>query len=521
MSFAVLPEHVTGDGAVTQGTSAGEPGAAVSSARPPAFSPDTGSFAAVAIAPPEPVTLGPRVIMRRYQWAAVTADFAVANLAIFLAYLFRFGVAYSDQYLELSLVLPVAWVLLVAFRRGYESRFLGTGPEEPRRILSAAQILFTVIAVLSFLSQSNVSRGYVLLAMPMMVLFTLADRWGLRKWLYRLRGRGVGLQKVVVAGRADAVVSVIDKMDSEPRHGLVAVGACVPTAGVQVSHVHGVPVLGDPGRLLDAVDLTHADVVAVVSHPDLSGNALRRLSWALEERGVELVVSPGIMEVAGERLSIRPVSGLSLLHLEPPANRGGRMLLKAIFDRTLAGLLLLLISPLMLLIALAIKLSDRGPVLFRQTRIGMHGREFTMFKLRSMVPNAEERLAEVMHLSEGNEVLFKMRRDPRVTRIGGVLRRFSLDELPQLLNVLRGDMSMVGPRPPLPAEVAGYSSDAVRRLRVRPGLTGLWQISGRSDLSWEESLRLDLRYVDNWSMAMDLMILWRTGRAVLHGSGAY
>jgi exopolysaccharide biosynthesis polyprenyl glycosylphosphotransferase len=325
----------------------------------------------------------------------------------------------------------------------------------------------------------------------------------------------------LVVGRADAAVSVIEKLDHEPQHGLVAVGACIPPVGVHVSHVHGVPVMGDPGQILEAVDELGVHVVAVVSHPDLSGHVLRRLAWALEERDVELVVSPGIVEVAGPRLSIRPVAGLSLLHLERPTITGGRRVLKNVFDRLLGSVLVVVAAPLMALIALAVRLSSPGPVLFRQVRIGVAGRRFTMLKFRSMVVDAEQRKAGMAGLDEGNGVLFKVRQDPRVTRVGAVIRRLSLDELPQLFNVVRGDMSLVGPRPPLPEEVAVYSDDATRRLRVRPGLTGLWQVSGRSDLTWEESLRLDLRYVDNWSLALDLAILWRTGRAILRGAGAY
>ena len=356
---------------------------------------------------------------------------------------------------------------------------------------------------------------------PVTITLTLLVRHSLRHWVFRLRVRGVGLQRVLVVGRADATVAMIEKFDHEPHHGLLPVGACVPPVGADVAHIHGVPVVGDPSQILDAVDQTGAHVVAVVSHPDLSGQALRRLSWALEERDVELVVSPGIIEVAGPRLSIRPVAGLSLLHLERPSGSGGKMLAKACFDRACGMLLLLATLPLLGAIALAVALTSRGPVFFRQTRIGVGSSEFTMLKFRSMVADAEELRARMAAYDEGNGMLFKMRRDPRVTRVGAVLRRFSLDELPQIINVVFGDMSLVGPRPPLPEEVASYNADAVRRLRVRPGMTGLWQVSGRSDLSWEESLRLDLRYVDNWSIALDVSILWRTVRAVVRGSGAY
>ncbi|NLT55962.1 MAG: sugar transferase [Actinomycetales bacterium] len=460
-------------------------------------------------------------MLGRYRLIAQATDASAAILAGVLAARLRFESSIPLFYVIVSLLVPFTWIVLIYLQRGYEYRFIGTGVDEYRCVLNAGVLLFTVIAVASYAVRAELSRGYVLLAVPTTILLTLVGRNRLRWWLYRLRAQGQGMQRVIVVGRADATVSVIETLDREPHHGLVAVGACVPNVGIQVSHVHGVPVLGDPERILDAVDRTGAHVVAVVSHPDLAGQALRRLSWALEERGVELVVSPGIIEVAGPRLSIRPVAGLSLLHLERPSARGGRMILKAVLDRVLSLALVVAISPLLLLIAVAVKLDSRGPALFRQTRIGVDGREFTMLKFRSMVVDAERLRDSIRHLSEGNEILFKMKDDPRITRVGAILRRFSLDELPQLFNIIRGDMSLVGPRPPLPEEVAVYTDDAVRRLRVRPGLTGLWQVSGRSDLSWEETLRLDLRYVDNWSLALDLSILWRTVRAVVHGSGAY
>jgi len=464
---------------------------------------------------------GPWSQLASYRWRAVLADVASGAAGAAIASWVRFGPDPHAEYVLYSSLVPLVWVATIAVERGYENRFLGVGTEEYRRVADSGLLLFVAIAVTSYLLRGDVARGYTVIAVPTTVTLTLLLRYRLRVWLSRLRRRGHGLQRVLVVGRADAVVSLIEKLDREPEHGMVAVGACVPRESMHVSHLHDVPVLGDPSQVVGAVELAGAHVVAVASHPDLSGKALRRLSWELDERGVELVVSPGIVEVAGPRLSIRPIAGLSLLHLERPALSGGRMLLKAAFDRIAAALLLALISPLLVTIAIAVKLSSPGPVFFRQTRIGAGGARFTMLKFRSMVADAERRRADLAHLNEGNDVLFKVRHDPRVTRVGAVLRRFSLDELPQLANVVRGDMSLVGPRPPLPDEVAIYTDDAVRRLRVRPGLTGLWQISGRSDLSWEESLRLDLRYVDNWSLALDVFILWRTWRAVARGAGAY
>ena len=233
------------------------------------------------------------------------------------------------------------------------------------------------------------------------------------------------------------------------------------------------------------------------------------------------MVAPSLVEVAGPRLSIRPVSGLPLLQVEQPQFTGARRFVKATFDRALSSLALILLSPLLLAIGVAVRLTSSGPALFRQERVGRNGRTFTMVKFRTMVVDAEAQRGELLSQSDRDGLMFKMRSDPRITKVGALLRRYSLDELPQLINVVRGDMSLVGPRPPLPAEVAEYPADVRRRLLVHPGLTGLWQVSGRADLPWEESVRLDLRYVDNWSLAADLLILWKTARAVLSGSGAY
>jgi exopolysaccharide biosynthesis polyprenyl glycosylphosphotransferase len=261
--------------------------------------------------------------------------------------------------------------------------------------------------------------------------------------------------------------------------------------------------------------------VAVLACPEMSGVRLRELAWELEKTATDLCVAPALLDVAGPRTTIRPVAGLPLLHMDHPEFTGARRLIKTVFDRALAVPALLLLSPLFAIMAVIIRCSDGGPAFFRQVRVGQGGRSFTLYKFRTMVPDAEAQREQLATLNETDAVLFKIRNDPRVTLVGAWLRRWSLDELPQLINVLLGDMSLVGPRPALPKEAALYGDHVRRRLMVKPGITGLWQVNGRADLSWDESVRLDLRYVENWSLVLDLQILWKTVAAVLRGSGAY
>lgn len=460
-----------------------------------------------------------------YRRRAVLVDALVALFAASLGVAIRFGEELSTRHLLLSLLLPPAWLIAVAVNHGYERRYLAVGVEEYRALVRATVGLVALVGFVSFAGQLNLARGFVTVVFPTLLLVSLTARRMQRHRIFKRRRHGQSMQRTVVVGREDSVRALVRQIQSTPAEGMQVVAACVSGMDSEwdgISEVEGVPVFGYPEEALSAVDLLDAEVVAVASHPDLVGKQLRRLAWSLEERNVDLVVSPGILEVAGPRLSIRPVAGMPLLHVERPPLSGARRTVKRLVDSILTIVLCLLVLPVLLAVAVGVRLDSRGPILFWQKRVGAQGEEFNMPKFRTMVADAEAQLSDLG--AEGhdtNHMLFKMKDDPRVSRVGKVLRKYSLDELPQLISVMRGEMSLVGPRPPLPSEVAEYETDAIRRLRVKPGLTGLWQVSGRSDLSWDESLRLDLWYVDNWSLLLDLQILSRTARAVLRGSGAY
>jgi exopolysaccharide biosynthesis polyprenyl glycosylphosphotransferase len=459
---------------------------------------------------------------RRYRAALITGDVLIGALAGLVMYLLRPGYALTEPYVLLSLALPAVWLLAQGIAGSYSPQFFGTGSEEFRKAARGGLFLLAGISVVSYGGQLDIARSFVLFTVPAMTLGTLLARFVARKWLARARRRGRCVKKVVAVGRDAAVADLVRRLQIDRYAGMEVVAACVTTpelaAGVRST---GVPVAGDLDSVVDVVRRHGAEAVAVTSASETAAVYLRKLSWQLEGSGIELLVSPGLIEVAGPRLHIRPFVGLPLLAIEEPVFSGWKRVLKGALDRTGAAIAIVLVAPVLLALAAAVKLSGPGPVLYRQERVGAYGRHYTMLKFRSMVDGADHKLHEVLALNEHDGVLFKIRRDPRVTPVGRWLRRFSLDELPQLFNVLGGSMSLVGPRPPLPQEVERYDTSTRRRLLVKPGLTGLWQISGRSDLSWEESVRLDLRYVENWSLALDLLILWKTASAVVRSHGAY
>ena len=420
----------------------------------------------------------------------------------------------------IALVGAVVWPATVALARGYQRRGVGFGSEELRAVLRAGVAVVVAGAFPAGLLQEQALLKLAVVATPAAVALSLAARYVARKVLHRRQACGLSVRHIVVAGSSAAARELRERLDREPHGGMKVIGVCVPEAELPRVVDMGMPVLGDLRQVARVVKEYGCDAVAVTSDDATRFNYLRELSWSLEGTGVEMLVDPGLVEVAGPRMHIRPLMGFPLLHVEEPHFTGWRRLFKRTFDVVMTSIGLILISPLLLAIAAAIKLQDGGPVIFRQTRVGRAGKPFTMYKFRSMVVEAEERKAELFARNRGRGGLFKLDDDPRITPLGRFIRAFSIDELPQLLNVLNGTMSLVGPRPHLAHELASMPSHSSRRALVTPGLTGLWQVSGRSELDGDDAIRLDLRYVENWSLTMDLLILWKTASAVLARRGA-
>ncbi len=422
--------------------------------------------------------------------------------------------------LAVALMAP-GWITALWLHRAYDRRRVGMDPELLGKVWRAAGLLAVLLAASALLVDSMALFRQIIITIPLAGALTPMARTATRAAFART-GLGVRQRRVLLVGPATSVASFAAQVRPNRAPWLRVVGACLvgPTEPGQVEdlqvHVHG-----DLAAVTDAAVAMGCDVVVVLACAELDGSALRELSWKLHAEGVDLAVVPMLVGVAAERIMVDTVDGLPLLHIRAPILSGPVRAIKGFVERIAAALFLLLFSPLLFGLAVLVRTTSPGPALFRQVRVGLNGQEFTCYKFRTMVADAERRRAELEHLNEHDGVLFKMRKDPRITRVGGVLRKLSLDELPQFINVLTGDMSLIGPRPPLPAEAAKYTDEVRRRLAVKPGLTGLWQVSGRSTLSWDESVRLDLSYVENWSPQLDAMILLRTTSAVVRGTGAF
>lgn len=415
------------------------------------------------------------------------------------------------------------WALCLAFHRTRDLAVVGTGAAEYKRVLNATILTFTLIALVISITGHESMRAYFFVALPGGALGLIGSRFALRRWLVRQRRLGNFLSRAIVVGSRADVRYVIDRIDEKPGTLYDVVGAVVDdddTSGISIGS-RVVPIVASLDDVSRAVWKLSVESVIVAGDPRHGTDYLRDLGWSLEGRATELVIASRLANIAGPRIHFRPVEGLPLMHVELPQFDGPKHVMKRATDVVLSGLGILLLLPLMAVIAILVRAEGDGPVLFRQERVGRDGQRFTMLKFRTMVVDAEARLKDLEALSDGQGLLFKMKQDPRVTKVGRVLRKYSLDEVPQLFNIFFGTMSIVGPRPPLPREVDGYADHVHRRLYIKPGLTGMWQVNGRSDLSWEESVRLDLYYVENWSLTVDFVLMWRTVKVILKPEGAY
>lgn len=470
--------------------------------------------------------------IRRYTRALIVGDITVVVLALACAQMVRLGrpVTATDVaslYAScLSVIIAAIWLTMLAMYRTRSPRVTGAGIEEYRRVLSATLATVGVIAVALMILRPEYARGYLAVGLPLGLFGLITSRSVCRRFLMWQRRRGNCKISVLAVGDARAVGNLVKYLSRELNYGYSVIGVCLTGPGtqttVEVPGVGTLPVFGNETDLEWALTQTNADTVALTATEHLGSEGIRELSWDLHKLDVDLVVSPGVVDIAGPRLTMQPVAGLPLIHVEKPQYSGAKRFQKRAFDIVLSIVVLTGALPLMIAAAIAIKLTSKGPVFYRSERIGLDGKPFQVIKFRTMVDGAD---AQIEALRSSNDfvggVLFKMRHDPRVTSVGRLLRRYSIDELPQFFNVLRHDMSVVGPRPPLRCEVDTYSHQVRRRLLVMPGITGLWQISGRSDLSWEDSVRLDLSYVENWSITNDFLIAAKTVRTIFAANGAY
>lgn len=435
----------------------------------------------------------------------------------------EFAPAAAAGYWAIAVLLVGLWLVCMGIFHTRDSRILCVGIAEYKRVISASTMTFGLLAIAFVIAQAEFARWYFIVAFPLGVMLLLLNRWGWRRWLTSRGRAGQSLSQVLVVGQHDDVEYVVRQIASKSSAAYTVVGAVIDETGTATRPpLPGeIPITNDIDDVSATAARLGADAVVVAGAPAGRTDFVRNLAWELEGTATELILATGLANVAGPRIHLRPMEGLPLIHVEIPQFEGGKHVLKRAFDVVVSGSALIVLAPLLAVLAVIVKLDSPGPALFHQERVGRDGKSFTIVKFRSMVTTATSDLASLLDSNEGAGLLFKMKNDPRVTRVGRFMRKHSLDELPQLWNIFVGDMSVVGPRPPLPDEVRGYETHVHRRLYIRPGLTGMWQVNGRSNLDWEESVQLDLYYVENWSLIGDLMIMWRTVRVLLNPTGAY
>ena len=422
----------------------------------------------------------------------------------------------------LTWVVPVVvlWCGLLQLGGAYSVGRISDIEHDLRGVARASTALGAGVVIFAYAINWELSRMLVGVTFGLGLLFLLMSHLVVRRSLQRAHRGGLYLQRVVAVGSRHAIEDLTSVLRRSRWVGLEVVAACVPDTEAW-EPINSINWVFPPSTLPEVVKDTGAEYVFLLHGAGESSRHVRRIAWSLEGTGARLAVVPQLTDIAHGRIRPRPIVGLPLIELEQPQLSGPEAMFKRVLDVVGAIAAFMLFSPLIALVALLIKLEDRGPVFFRQVRVGADGQEFGCYKFRSMTVDADKGPDSLQARHGDGELFPKIKSDARITRVGKFIRRHSIDELPQLLNVLKGEMSLVGPRPSQPWEVANYRGDLTRRLMVRPGMTGLWQVSGRSDLDAEESERLDLYYVDNWSIWHDLLILWRTLRVVVDGRGAY
>ncbi len=462
-----------------------------------------------------PVGSGPQRWIHTYRVALVTGD-AIAGMAVLGL------VLASGQFSWAVAGLPLAWVAVGALTGVYRPHVLSAGSHDLRAVLLAGVVLLAAISVLE-VAGVTLQRTSVIAAILATTGLASLVRFGTRIMINARRKAGGCTQRILVVGEAGPVTEMVERLHRAAR-AIEPVAVVVPAHEAELVQSLGLPVCAlsesDPETAVAAAEEHLADAVLLVPGSGIDTGVWRGISRACEWHGLQIMFSPGVVDVATSAPFVS-VAGVPVLAVPRPGPGGAGQFAKQLVDRAGAGIGLLVVWPVLAAIALAIRLDSRGPVLFRQVRVGQNGVPFKITKFRTMHIDAEATLAQLRHLNESEGPLFKLRDDPRITRVGKMLRKFSLDELPQLANVEAGAMSLVGPRPPLPSEVEEYTRVERRRLLVKPGLTGLWQVGGRSGLGWAEAVQLDIRYVESWSLPLDLRILARTIPAVLRGTGAF
>ena len=444
-------------------------------------------------------------------------DLISLSIAISLVFSIRFPEiwrgelnSYEARNLVIAFVVLLGWLFFLWLNGSRDVKILGFGADEYKRLINATLLSFTFIAFISYIFKLEISRAFVLVVFPFGLLTLFITRRFLRKKLLVDRKKGRYLSNVLLI-HTDEIDPVETRLNLAEYAGFKITEKIKKLDSADL----------DFKEVLEKAINTNCDQIMIGQTAKVSASDLRKLGWALENTDIDLVVAPAVTEIAGPRLKVSNVEGLPLLHLEQPSFSGGARFTKRFIDIFIAIIGLVVVSPILLIVALFIKTFDSGSVIYKQKRIGKNNKEFIVYKFRTMYEGSHEQREMIMAEMNKDPRLAKNPQDPRVTKPGLFLRRWSIDEIPQLINVLKGEMSLVGPRPPLAEEVNRYEKSEKRRLLVKPGLTGLWQVSGRSELDWEDAVRLDLYYVENWSLTLDLLIILRTAAAVWRGEGAY